>query len=119
MIPVFNEDEIIEQCVINSLETLSKYFIDYEMIIVDDGSTDDTVKIIDNIADKRINLIYLTRVGRTKALNTGIKNSKGKYLFLLPGSPSACKDGWDQIIKFQLNPSYKPCNLVEILPKIK
>lgn len=45
--------------------------------------------------------------------------SKGKYLFLLPGSPSACKDGWDQIIKFQLNPSYKPCNLVEILPKIK
>ena len=45
--------------------------------------------------------------------------SKGKYLFLLPGSPSACKDGWDQIIKFQLNSSYKPCNLVEILPKIK
>ena len=45
--------------------------------------------------------------------------SKGKYLFLLPGSPSACKDAWDQIIKHQLNSSFKPCNLVEILPKIK
>ena len=45
--------------------------------------------------------------------------SKGKYLFLIPGSPSACKDAWDEIIKFQLNSSYKPCNLVEILTKIK
>jgi len=45
--------------------------------------------------------------------------SKGKYLFLIPGSPSACKDAWDKIIKFQLNSSYKPCNLVEILTKIK
>jgi len=45
--------------------------------------------------------------------------SKGKYLFLIPGSPSACSDAWDEIIKFQLNSSYKPCNLVEILTKIK
>lgn len=45
--------------------------------------------------------------------------SKGKYLFLLPGSPSACKDAWDQIIRHQLDSSFKPCNLVEILPKIK
>ena len=45
--------------------------------------------------------------------------AKGKYLFLIPGSPSACKDAWDEIIKFQLNSSYKPCNLVEILTKIK
>ena len=45
--------------------------------------------------------------------------SNGKYLFSLPGSPSACKDALDQIIKFQLDSNYKPCNLVEILPKIK
>tara|TARA_B100001123_G_scaffold50947_1_gene52622 strand:+ start:1601 stop:2101 length:501 start_codon:yes stop_codon:yes gene_type:complete len=45
--------------------------------------------------------------------------SNGKYLFSLPGSPSACKDAWDQIIKYQLDSSFKPCNLVEILPKLK
>ena len=45
--------------------------------------------------------------------------SNGKYLFSLPGSPSACKDAWDEIIKYQLDSSFKPCNLVEILPKLK
>ena len=44
--------------------------------------------------------------------------SNGKYLFSLPGSPSACKDAWDNIIKYQLDSSFKPCNLVEILPKL-
>ncbi|PPR35474.1 MAG: Molybdenum cofactor biosynthesis protein B [Alphaproteobacteria bacterium MarineAlpha6_Bin4] len=45
--------------------------------------------------------------------------SNGKYLFSLPGSPSACKDAWDEIIKYQLDSSFKPCNLVEIIPKLK
>ena len=45
--------------------------------------------------------------------------SNGKYLFSLPGSPSACKDAWDKIIKYQLDSSFKPCNLAELLPKIK
>ena len=44
--------------------------------------------------------------------------SKGKFLFSLPGSPGACKDAWDEIIKYQLDSSFKPCNLVEILPKL-
>ena len=44
--------------------------------------------------------------------------SNGKYLFSLPGAPSACKDAWDKIIKYQLDSSFKPCNLVEILPKL-
>ena len=44
--------------------------------------------------------------------------SNGKYLFSLPGSPSACKDAWDKIIKYQVDSSFKPCNLVEILPKL-
>jgi len=45
--------------------------------------------------------------------------SNGKYLFSLPGSPSACKDAWDNIIKYQLDSTFKPCNLVQILPKLK
>ena len=45
--------------------------------------------------------------------------SNGKYMFALPGSPSACKDAWNKIIKYQLDSSFRPCNLVEIIQKIK
>ncbi len=41
------------------------------------------------------------------------------YLFALPGSPSACRDGWDEILKFQLDIRYRPCNLVELMPRLR
>lgn len=43
----------------------------------------------------------------------------GTYLFALPGSPGACRDGWDKILKFQLDSRQKPCNLVELMPRLK
>ena len=43
----------------------------------------------------------------------------GTYLFALPGSPSACKDGWEGILKFQLDSRHQPCNLVELMPRLK
>ena len=39
------------------------------------------------------------------------------YVFSLPGSPSACKDGWDNILKYQLDIRHKPCNFIEIIWK--
>ena len=41
------------------------------------------------------------------------------YLFALPGSPSACRDGWDEILRFQLDIRYRPCNLVELMPRLR
>ncbi len=43
----------------------------------------------------------------------------GTYLFALPGSPSACRDGWDDIIRHQLDNRYRPCNLVELMPRLQ
>jgi molybdopterin adenylyltransferase len=43
----------------------------------------------------------------------------GTYLFALPGSPGAVKDGWDGILKFQLDIRYQPCNFVEIMPRLE
>jgi molybdenum cofactor biosynthesis protein B len=40
------------------------------------------------------------------------------YLFALPGSPGAVKDGWDEILKWQLDIRHKPCNFVEIMPRL-
>ena len=43
----------------------------------------------------------------------------GTYLFALPGSPSACRDGWDDILKWQLDNRHRPCNLVELMPRLQ
>ncbi len=43
----------------------------------------------------------------------------GTYLFALPGSPSACRDGWEDIIKHQLDNRHRPCNLVELMPRLQ
>ncbi len=43
----------------------------------------------------------------------------GTYLFALPGSPGACKDGWDGILKAQLDYRHMPCNFVEIFPRLE
>ena len=45
--------------------------------------------------------------------------ASGTYLFALPGSPSACRDGWDDIIKHQLDNRFRPCNLVELMPRLQ
>ncbi|MDE1939447.1 MAG: molybdenum cofactor biosynthesis protein B [Alphaproteobacteria bacterium] len=44
--------------------------------------------------------------------------AKGTYLFALPGSPGAVKDGWDGILKWQLDIRHRPCNFVEIMPRL-
>jgi len=44
---------------------------------------------------------------------------KGKYIFCLPGSPGACKDGWDEILKPQFDYRHRPCNFVEIMPRLE
>ncbi len=43
----------------------------------------------------------------------------GTYIFCLPGSPGACKDGWDAILKDQLDYRHMPCNFVEIMPRLE
>ena len=56
----------------------------------------------------------------TSAIQTrataGVANST--YIFCLPGSPGACKDAWDEILVHQLDYRYRPCNFVEILPRL-
>ena len=45
--------------------------------------------------------------------------AKGTYLFALPGSTGAVKDGWDEILKWQLDSRHRPCNFVEIMPRLE
>jgi molybdenum cofactor biosynthesis protein B len=43
----------------------------------------------------------------------------GTYLFALPGSTGAVRDGWDDILRWQLDSRHRPCNLVELMPRLR
>jgi molybdopterin adenylyltransferase len=45
--------------------------------------------------------------------------AQGTYLFALPGSPSACRDAWDGILVHQLDNRFRPCNFVELMPRLQ
>ena len=57
-----------------------------------------------------------TSTMQSRAL-AGLAN--GKPIFCLPGSPGACRDGWDEIIVHQLDSRHKPCNLIELMPRYR
>ena len=79
IITTYNSAQTIE-LVVNYI--LANITDNDQIVIVDDGSSDDTVKKIKNISDSKINLICSERVGRAKALNIAVQNSAGKYLFI-------------------------------------
>jgi molybdenum cofactor biosynthesis protein B len=64
-------------------------------------------------------LVSMQKIG-TSAVQSratgGVAN--GTYLFALPGSPGACKDAWDEILAKQLDFRHRPCNFIEILPRL-
>ncbi len=64
-------------------------------------------------------MISMQKIG-TSAVQSratgGVAN--GTYLFALPGSSGACKDAWDEILRWQLDYRHRPCNFVEILPRL-
>ncbi len=45
--------------------------------------------------------------------------ARGTYIFCLPGSPGACRDAWEGILKLQLDARHRPCNFVEIMPRLE
>ena len=59
-----------------------------------------------------------TLQSRATAGVAGAANGTPTYIFCLPGSPGACKDGWDGILQSQLDYRHQPCNFVEIMPRL-
>ncbi len=85
-IPAYNEQENIRWVVKDALLTLPRYFKDYEILIVDDGSTDKTGKIADNISKrfKKVRVIHQPNGGYSKAMLTGLRNAKKEFVAYMP-----------------------------------
>ena len=76
-------------------------------------------KTIDGFGEMFRWLSY-SKIGTSSLQSRAIAGvSNGTYIFCLPGSPSACCDGWDQILIHQLDIRHKPCNFVEIMPRLQ
>ena len=101
-------------------------------VVISTGGTgvtgrDVTPEALERVAEKLIpgfgelfRLISFNKIG-TSALQSrataGV--ARGTYLFALPGSPGACRDGWDDILSSQLDIRHRPCNFAELLPRLR
>tara|TARA_R110002096_G_scaffold154474_2_gene318586 strand:- start:391 stop:921 length:531 start_codon:yes stop_codon:yes gene_type:complete len=65
-------------------------------------------------------LVSMKKIGTSAVQSRACAGvAHGTYLFALPGSPSACRDAWDEILVHQLDFRHKPCNFVEIMPRLE
>ncbi len=100
-------------------------------VVITTGGTgvtgrDVTPEAIERIADKMIpGFGELFRMLSYQTIGTSTVQSRacacvtrGTYIFALPGSTGAVKDGWDGILKDQLDSRHKPCNFVELMPRL-
>ena len=101
-------------------------------VIITTGGTgltgrDSTPEAINEIADKHIpGFGEMFRYISIKSVGTSAIQSRacavlanGKYVFALPGSSGGVTDAWDEILKHQLDINHKPCNFVELFPRLK
>ena len=75
-------------------------------------------KVIDGFSAVFHQVSYQT-VGLSTLQSRAVAGLAGNtFVFCLPGSTGAVKDGWDHILKFQLDSRYRPCNMVELMPRL-
>ena len=132
-----NHKLISREIVKDDFDKISQLFLDLINnkkidVIISTGGTgltgrDITPEVMKTLFEKTIDgfgemfrWLSYSKIG-TSALQSralaGVSN--GTYIFCLPGSPSACRDGWDQILIHQLDIRHKPCNFVEIMPRLQ
>jgi molybdenum cofactor biosynthesis protein B len=100
-------------------------------VVISTGGTgltgrDVTVEAMRGLFDKEIegfgvafHLISWSKIGTSTIQSRATAGVVGgRYVFCLPGSPGACRDGWDELLKPQLDYRHMPCNFVEIMPRL-
>ena len=124
---IFIEDD--EKLILKNLKiSIKKKNLNVILLTGGTGLTgrDSTPEAVKKIIDKEIpgfgeifRYISFNKIGTSSLQSRAIAGlAKDKFIFALPGSPSACKDAWDCILESQLDSRTKPCNLVELIPRI-
>ena len=118
---------------IRAIRTATRKFVKDKTVdvIISTGGTgltgrDVTIEAMRPLFDKEIEgfgvLFHMMSFQRIKTSTMQSRATagvvSGKYVFCLPGSPGACRDGWDEILKPQLDYRHVPCNFIEIMPRL-
>ena len=113
----------------DTLNTMSKEE-NIDCIITTGGTgltgRDTTPEAVNEIASKQIDgfgelfrQVSFEKIGTSAIQSRAVAALiNSTYVFCLPGSTGACKDGWDEILQYQLDIRHKPCNFVEIMPRL-
>ncbi len=101
-------------------------------VVITTGGTgitgrDVTPEAFDRVLEKRIEgfgelfrMVSFSKIGTSTMQSRAVGGvASGTYLFALPGSTGAVKDGWDDILASQLDSRFRPCNLVELMPRLQ
>lgn len=104
LMPAFNAGPYISEAISS---VLSQTFTGFELIIINDGSTDDTVKIIGSFNDQRIRILHQENQGVAAALNTGLHHAFGRYIVRCDADDISCPDRFREQYDFiTANPGY-------------
>lgn len=101
-------------------------------VVISTGGTgltgrDVTPEALHKIAEKEIpgfgelfRMISWKNIGTSAIQSRAVAGlARGTYIFALPGSKNACRDGWDCILRDQLDYRFRPCNFVELIPRLQ
>ena len=129
---VVTDRDIVNDDVADIVVKLKHYISDQNIdVVISTGGTgvtgrDVTPEAFQNVYEKTIpgfgelfRVLSFDKIGTStiqSRATAGVAN--GTYLFALPGSPGACKDAWDDILVHQLDYRFKPCNFVELMPRL-
>src|SRR5690554_4847317 len=104
LMPVYNAELYLRQAV-DSI--LNQTLTDFEFLIINDGSTDSSLEILNSYTDSRIRIINQENVGVAKALNTGLDHAKGKYIVRMDADDISYPERVEVLYRFMLeNPEY-------------
>ena len=99
VVPTYNIEQYITKCIESFKKVQEKYYSEFEIIVVNDGSTDNSVKVVENlIIDSALDLRIISKEngGHGSTINVGITEAKGKYFKVIDG------DDWIDISSFEI-----------------
>lgn len=96
IVPVYNAARTLKRCVES---VLSQTFKDYELILVDDGSTDESGRICDEYAGERVKVFHLENSGVSRCRNLAMDNAQGEYLQFLDSDDWLAEDATERFVK--------------------
>jgi glycosyltransferase involved in cell wall biosynthesis len=103
VIPLYNKADVLQATLVSVLE---QTFREFEVIVVDDGSTDDGASLVESVADRRVRLIRQANQGESAARNRGILEARGKWIALIDADDLWASNHLEELVSAVEDPAF-------------